>query len=483
MKSLTTNFKETAKNLFNSDLYIILLSLITLIGWTTGLWVAAILIMLTLTVIGTLVSPSLKHLLAFLVLFSPTMSTQTVTTVDVVLIVIFAVFEVLALVFNFIKYKRDFSVLHPKNVKGFTAAHIALAIPFLLAGLGSGTENGFASLIAAGIVIAITALYLIVYVGATKTGKNYMEYILKCVFALSLVASAEFIIYVLRFGNLQDIINVLQQKSLWIGWAGPNTLAPVISMGLPCTFYLTFKRNRLSVVSIPLLVIVGFMEFSLVVLSGCRGAMLFTIIIIPSLLIYSMWQSECKAVYFWSVTGVFVVFILTLITFSDEINPVIVNILSKGMSSSGRTETLYPEAVAVFKNNPLFGVGWGYKLSTNLSGFYEPYLFHSTFFQFLANMGIVGVVFLVIFFLWRYFLLLPMYKNPAAVCIIVSILLFDMYAMIDTSVFNPAMFLMLSMMSLTMEVDMPEGRCAAFLGKDPVKILKKLRNKTSCIDE
>lgn len=479
MKLQTKNFKSAIKSFYESDIYILFLAVLTLLSWTTGLWVAGVIFMLALTIIGTLISTEFKHLLAFLTLFSATMSTQTVGNAEVLLISVFAFMELIAVVANLIIHKRDWSVLHPKNVKGFTAAHVALIIPFLLAGLGGNVGNPLASLVASGFIIAITVLYVLLYVGAKNSGKNYMDYVLKCVFALSIVTCIEFVIYVLRFGDFDAIIETIKEKRLWMGWAGPNTLASVISMGLPCTFYLTIKKHKFSAVTVPLFVLIAFLQFALIVLSGCRGAMLFALMLLPSLLLYAMWQTQTKAIYFWSVAIIFVAFIFALFSFSDELSPVITKILSKGTSSSGRVEGLYPEAVSLFKLNPIFGAGWGYKLKPNLSGFYEPYLFHSTFFQFLANMGIVGVIFMVIFFLWRYFLVLPMYKNPAAVLATISLLLFDLYSMIDTSFFNPALFLLISMMSLTMELDMPEGRCLAFLGKDPTKLFKRSsKNKT-----
>lgn len=479
MKLQTKNFKTAVKSFYESDIYILFLAVLTLLSWTTGLWVAGIIFMLALTIIGTLISTEFKHLIAFLALFSATMSTQTIKSAEVLLIAIFVLMELIAVVANLIMYKRDWSVLHPKNVKGFTAAHVALIIPFLLAGLGGNVGNPLASLVAAGIITAITVLYVLLYVGAKNSGKNYMDYVLKCVFALSIVTCFEFVIYILRFGDFDAIIETIREKRLWMGWAGPNALGSVISMGIPCTLYLTIKKHKLSALTVPFFVVIVFLQFALIVLSGCRGAMLFALMLLPALLLYAMWQTENKAIYFWSVAIVFVAFVFAIFSFSDELSPIITKILSKGNSSSGRTDSLYPEAVSLFKQSPIFGVGWGYKIKPNLSGFYEPYLFHSTFFQFLANMGIVGVIFMVIFFLWRYFLVLPMYRKPAAVLVTISILLFDLYSMIDTNFFNPALFMLISIMSLTMELDMPEDRCLAFLGKDPTKLFKRSsKNKT-----
>lgn len=470
---------DVLRSIYSSDYYIVLLATMVLVGWITGFWVEFILAMLVLTIIGTIVSPSLKHVLSFLILYNETMSKQDVSNSDVILFLTFGVMEAIALIGNLIIYKKSPSVLKPDKIKGFTFAHILLVIPFLFAGVGYNGNDKKASLIAAGIIILITLLYLVLYVGCSKSqSKDFMNYILKSVCALSVVAVIELLIYLLRLGSIDAIVTALQQKNIWIGWTGPNTIASVISMGLPCTLYFCIKKRKLSFLIVPLCVIVFFIELTLVIFSGSRGATLFSLIVAPSALLYVMWKTENKTLYFFSCTVTFVAIALLFINFNDSILNLLSTMIDKGMSSSHRLDSIYPEAVGMFKVNPIFGIGWGYRLTHNLAGIWQPYFFHSTFFQFLANMGIVGVIFMTVFLLWRYFLLLPMYKNPAAVLITVSILLFDMYSMIDTSFFNPALFIVLDVMSLSMELDMPENRCLAFLGKNPFKFIENfVKNK------
>lgn len=463
------------KSLYSSDYYVVLLSVLVLIGWISGFWVEFILAMLVLTIAGTLLTPDLRHVLSFLILYGATMSTQEVSSADIALFVTFSVMEAIALVANVIMYKRDFSVLSPSKIKGFTFAHVLLIIPFLLAGAGFNGENKNASWVAAALMLLITALYVFLYVGLIKSErKNFIDYVLKSVFALSLVSSLELLVHLFRLGNIDAIVTTLQNKNLWIGWTGPNTIASIISMGLPCALYFCVKKRKLSFLIVPFCVLIFFVELALIIFSGCRGAVLFSLFLTPSLLLYAMWKTECKTLFFASFSIIFLLVALLTVKYGDSVLKVLSTMINKGMSSSGRVEEIYPEAITLFKNNPLFGVGWGYKLTHTMAGLWQPYLFHSTFFQFLANMGVVGVVFLLIFYLWRYFLVLPMYKNPAAIAVIASILLFDMYSMIDTSFFSPALFIMLDVMSLSMELDMPENRCLAFLGKNPLKFFNSV---------
>ncbi len=461
------------RKVFDSDLYILFLCAAVLSGWIFGCWVAMIIVMLAVTAIGTICSVKLKPLISFLMLYTATMGNQTVTKTDIILILVFAILVVVALVFNLIFYKRDWALLHPKNVKGYTFAHILLIIPFLFAGLGSNVENKSASFVAAAIMFLITLLYVLLYVGASKEKSDFTGYALKCVFALSVIASVEFIISIVRIGNYDAIIANLLSKNFWIGWTGPNTTASVISMGIPCGFCLCLKKRKLNFLAVPACVIAVFIEFALVILSGSRGSILFSVVTLPPLLLYAMWKTESKPTYFTSVSVMFLLSMLLIVKFNEQINPVIMSILNKGMSSSGRVEYIYPEAVELFKQNPIFGGGWGYKLTNNMAGFPQPYLFHSTFYQFLANMGIVGVAFLAIFFIWRYLSVIPLRKNYAAVALTVSVFLFDAYSLIDTSFFNPSLFIITTLMLLAIELDMPKDKCLAFFGKNPLNLFKK----------
>lgn len=476
MKELLKKSVSGIENLIKSDWYIVIFAIFVFLGWISGYWVGVICFLLGVTILATICFNTFKPLLCLLIMIAATMGTQRVTKTDIILITVFGVCQAIAVVCNLLIFKPDWSVISPKNIKGFSFAQILFVIPFLFAGLGYKDNNVKANLVAAGIMALIAIIYLLIYVGAkTNKDQNYMDYVIKALFGLTCVATVEFVICLIRIEDLSQITNMLIWKAIWFGWTGHNTFASVLSMGIPCALYLCIREQKCFYIGIPLATFMMFVEFGLMVLTGSRGAMLFTILLLPSMLLYTMWQTKHKLTFFISFSVCFLFIILVTLKFNKEISKILITILNKGLDSSSRVESIYPEAVGLFNQNKLFGVGWGYKLAPNLAGFLQPYLFHSTFFQVLANMGILGVICLVIFFLWRYFLVLPMYKKPGAVLIMVAIFVFDMYSMIDTSIFNPMLFIVLSCLSLAMELDMPDGKCCAFLGKDPLSIFKRKR--------
>lgn len=466
------------KTCLTSDLYIVFVSLICLSAWAFGYYTASICFLLALSAVGLVLTSDIKHFICVLILYTVSMGDPDIGLSEVIALIIFGVIAFMALIFNIVRFKKSFAPIAPAKIKGFLFAEILLIVPFLLAGIGNPADNRTITFAVAAVYALIVLISALVYVAAKGSdGSDFAHYVLKAVLALSLVASVEFIISMTQYDSVEALAETLKMKSSWIGWAGPNTFASVISMGVPCAFYFCVNKTKRSLLTVPSMVIVVGAELILIILSCCRGAILFAFMLLPFECLYTMMKTENKKLFLLSVSVSFIVFVLFILVGIDELNGIVGYIFERGMNSSGRVEELYPEAVELFKSYPVFGAGWGYNVTETLSGFPQIYFFHSTFFQMLANTGIVGIVFMVYFYLWRYSSLLPQIKKPSAVAATLAIFVFDAYSMIDTSIFNPAMFSILAAISVAIDLDAPENRSLAFFGKDPVKAIKKLFKK------
>ncbi|MBQ3754713.1 MAG: O-antigen ligase family protein, partial [Clostridia bacterium] len=169
--------------------------------------------------------------------------------------------------------------------------------------------------------------------------------------------------------------------------------------------------------------------------------------------------------------------IALVVYFGDHVSEVLSTMLDKGFDSSGRTELLYPVAIDTFKQHPIFGAGWDFKLGEIDGNSYSPYWHHSTALQILADMGIVGAIAFVFFYFHRYRTFFVLRKRPEAIMLFLALFLFDAYAMIDTAFFSPTFFIMLLIISLAVEVDLPDNKCRAFGGRNPIADLKALFSK------
>lgn len=102
--------------------------------------------------------------------------------------------------------------------------------------------------------------------------------------------------------------------------------------------------------------------------------------------------------------------IIVLGTLMSSINIGVLRKLSKMLESastgedvtSGRT-VLYARALELFSDSPLFGIGWGeYKNVAFEFGEYMGFATHNIYLQLLCEVGIVGIIPFVVFFVWAF---------------------------------------------------------------------------------
>ena len=83
---------------------------------------------------------------------------------------------------------------------------------------------------------------------------------------------------------------------------------------------------------------------------------------------------------------------------------VIYDFITKSIDGDSGRSKIYTDALRVFKKYPLFGVGFGYYNDYAYStpeGF-RLFNFHSTFFQVLGSMGLVGLVAYFLYYCERF---------------------------------------------------------------------------------
>ncbi len=466
MKTAISKCLNYFNRFIQSDLYILFNSALIFIGWCTGAWVALLCVSFAIALLPLFLAKETKHLLVPLMQFTFAISTNRHALHGFAPLLVVVALLFAALIFNLIRFKPDFSFMHPKRIKGFHLSMLALIIPFALGGVGSAYEHPLAVIAALALVVIIGLGYTFLF--ATNVGsENKSElpkYMLKILLASGLLISLQLIVNFARAGSVEAIKQMIIGKDISIGWAGKNNVAPTIAMCIPAAFYFCLKKSKLT----PLFAFIGLAEYALLFTTGCRGAILFSTLALPALILYSAVKSENKLAFCVTVCGVFVAAVVALAFMGEFVVDVLDGILGKGMNSAGRVETLYPEAFEVFRRWPIFGSGWDYRLGEMAGDGYTPYWYHSTAVQVLATMGVVGVISFAAFYFWRYKTFLSLRKRPDAVMLLAGLALFDAYGMIDTNFFGPTFFVMLMCITLVVEVNVPEGKCRAFGGRDPI---------------
>ncbi|NCU33274.1 MAG: hypothetical protein EOM23_10190 [Candidatus Moranbacteria bacterium] len=106
---------------FLSDYYIVLLSVLTFIGWLCGAWIPFLFIMLTLTIIMFAVCENTMPVFPFMWFFLYTISTTQQDLGKYGWMLFLTIPLIGAIVYNFVRNKPKIkSVLMPQNIKSST---------------------------------------------------------------------------------------------------------------------------------------------------------------------------------------------------------------------------------------------------------------------------------------------------------------------------------------------------------------------------
>lgn len=456
MKERLLKIRNACSAFVGSEWFIALNAALIFLGWFFDIWVPMLAVIAVLDSLPLFFDRQTKPLFNLLMMFSFIMSADRGDIVRYAPVLsVFAV-TVVGMVFNLIFFKRSLLPIHPKNLKGFNATLIALIFPFAFAGISSPAEDPIVTVTFLAMILLFGAVYSFFTVTcADDEAKGALpDYVIKILFASGIVVALEMIVYYARVGDINGIVQAMMEKKVDIGWAGPNNMAPLLSMAVPASFYFCLKKNY----STPLFATIALVEYALIISTGCRSSILFTTLAMSVMVFYVIVKSENKLAFGITVSVVFMVAIVLVAYYGNIFANIIASILNKRLDSSGRDE-LYRLAVDAFKTWPIFGAGWDYK---------RDMFFQSTFFQVMATMGLFGLVMFAIFYFWRYRTFFKMRKEPTAIALFCSMALFEANAFIDTNYFLPNFFIILMIMTFAVEINLPDDSCRAFGGKDPV---------------
>lgn len=343
------------------------------------------------------------------------------------------IFSVLILAASFIAYliRNGFNFKSLKSFKGLLALTILSFIPLLyhntikqgiIDGKLTSSDNALYFLYFA--YFAYLFLYILL---AVVLKKDSLRMTFKSVGYISLILSIECILYVLSNGFV---------KAYRMGWGHCNEAGILILLGLPFLTIDLIKAIKIKDYIIPtikfVIAIVG------IICSTSRGTYLFGAVEILALLIYVFIVSKHKKIM---LATAFVVVALGL-TFAqikfgipNLVKKVMDLVFVRGLSMDDRFR-LYKEAISVWKESPLTMIfGAGYVAELTKEGFEDIntfMVFHSTFFECLATLGIIGVLALGLHFYERY-KQLKLLDKKEMLYILIGFVIVDLYGLIDNT--------------------------------------------------
>ena len=271
--------------------------------------------------------------------------------------------------------------------------------------------------------MVIGFLFLAVFLSALTSGdilrglKSFLEkYILHAFIILPLLSiewdrqkillAAKLLLLGVVICNFSVIVKAIPHLSDQF-WRFGGILSPMIQGSLLAMFlpiytllFLHLKNFRQKAFALAALIL-GIVA---ILLTGTRGAWLAVVILIPLVvIIYSQKKLKSLSVIFISLT-----IIATITAMTPALSNRVETITDLKMQSNSERLLMWQSAVEMFKDNPVFGVGYGrYKIAYQTE-YISPLAkertlehAHSNFFQMLAECGIVG--FSAFVFMWIYF--------------------------------------------------------------------------------
>ncbi len=297
--------------------------------------------------------------------------------------------------------------------------------------------------------VGVLAVYLL-YVNFAKRDENcdYGVMFAKTLMYIGLAVCVELIVCIARSGVPAAAWN----KTYWdVGWGNRNNIATYLLFTAPVTLYLATKYKKTGW----LYILISMFQYFCLIMTFSRGGILFGAIGGVFALAFLIWKAPSRKGTLITLGVIAVVVAIVVLIFREKIVDMFTSLLSRGTGLSGR-DILYDEAVELFRAHPLFGAGMGYMGSgpspiTTM----QMYLFHGTFYQVIACMGLVGVACYLYYYSKRLTILFLGINRKFNLFVLAAWIGFEGYSLIDTGTMVPfpnmilviVMTFMLEMMS------------------------------------
>lgn len=286
-------------------------------------------------------------------------------------------------------------------------------------------------------VLAVYLLYVNFFDRQRKTDVG--AYFAKVMSYIGIVVGLELIVTILRSNLPSGQWNVAYFD---VGWGNRNNIATYLLFAAPFTIYLSTRKKHGWIY-----ILLSVFQYACLIMTMSRGGILFGFLAGLFALAFSIVKApnRKKQAVYW--VCVFTVIGILAAVFHDWVGGVFDSLMSRvkvdGDVSSGRFD-LYKEAWTLFKQYPLVGAGMGYNgYNAGMLNDMGLYWFHSTVFQILGCLGIVGILAYVWFYVGRIVIFAKKAKSGFALFVFAAWIGFEGYSLIDTGTMSPYPFMML----------------------------------------
>ena len=277
--------------------------------------------------------------------------------------------------------------------------------------------------------IGVLAIYWLIFQFAGRDEKRDVAlYFAKMLMWLGFAVLVEVVIWYIRVDLPPEKWGTVARD---YGWGIENNAATILSLTGPMCFYLATRYRNGGIYAL-----FGLVQYIGIVLTYSRGGILMAVITGPVCAVCTF----LKAVDKKRMGAAYVVIVAALAIFAgvlaSEVGDAVKSLFDQGFGPSSR-DLLYAEAWRVFTEHPFLGAGLGFNGDYYDINTMQLYWFHSTFFQVIACMGIVGVAAYAFYYIVRFATVFKRIGNPFNLLVLVAWVGFEGYSMIDTGTFVP----------------------------------------------
>ncbi|MFI3229148.1 MAG: O-antigen ligase family protein [Bacillota bacterium] len=416
-------FTKQMNKMLYSDWYLALIAFTVYIGWCFELEVVVLIMAIFLGTAMFIFADDLMPGLALLFMV-PMSFPSNVDPMEYAFLFPFFGLLVISGAYRIYKSRKKFTL------GALFLPQLSVSVVLLTGGLFTIGVTAYLSTLAYAILLGFLLLIMYVFFGQyiSQDGKKDLSiHMAKTLMYMGIVISLELFTYTIRNG-------ITMTNWIDLGWGIDNNAATLLLLSAPMCMYLATKYKHGYVYGL-----IGGVQYLAIIMSFSRGGILFGFFQGVATLALTIKHSVNKKGILIGISAAAVLIIIGYACFFAKINGVISELLSFSASSgtSGRLE-LYQEAWQAFLSSPILGVGLGYEGSAYGGSVIGFYWFHSTFFQVIASLGIVGLV----AFCYRYYImgkitLTGIKTNTFNQFALMSLLGFEAYSMIDTGTFIP----------------------------------------------
>lgn len=344
-----------------------------------------------------------------------------------------------AIILHFIRFK-------PKlRYTKFLLPSLAISCALMLGGVGVISAADYAGGLTYALLLGFVLFALYIVIGAffaPPRDTDVQGYTMAMLVSMGVLLSLQTIWF---FIKTDQSIYVWTKANLDLGWGISNNVSTLLLMSMPACFYFAAKTKYAS----PFFMLLGGFMFAINVLTFSRGGILSACVVILPTVIAGGIYAKHKKVYIISAAAIFLVLVIALASAYKLWTPILASVFENKFAPSNR-DKLYAEAWQGFTTYPLFGLGIGFRGVNFRMANMPMYWFHSTFFQIIGSMGLVGLIAYAYYYSVRYFIILR--KKMFNVFVFLCLLGFEGYSMIDTGTFVPIPTMMIAML-LTLIVE------------------------------